>query len=69
MIQAIGLLIAVVWILMEVVYHYQGEVVIAPIRGLMVGALYNNDEGVIGKHTIQILLIVFSFNFIWYTEN
>jgi hypothetical protein len=70
MIQAIGLLIGIVWILMEVVHYYQGEVVIAPIKGLMVGALYNNDEGEDDtEHTVQILLIVFSFNFIWYTEN
>ena len=70
MIQIIGLLIAVVWILMEVVYHYQGEIVIAPIKGLMLGALYNADaDEEETEHIIQILFLVFSFNFIWFTEN
>ena len=72
MIQIIGLLIAVVWILMEVVYHYQGEIVIAPIKGLMLGALYNADADADEEeteHIIQILFLVFSFNFIWFTEN
>ena len=55
---------------MEVVHYYQGEVLIAPIKGLMFGALYNNDEGPEDiEHTIQILLFIFSFNFIWYTKN
>ena len=69
MIQIIGLLIAVVWILMEVVYHYQGEIVIAPIKGLMLGALYNSEEieEEDTEHIIQILFFVFSFNFIWIT--
>lgn len=70
MIQTIGLLIAVVWVLMEVIYHYQGEIVIAPIKGLMVGALYNTDsDEEETEHIIQILFLVFSFNFIWFTEN
>lgn len=70
MIQIIGLLIGIVWILMEVVHYYQGEVLIAPIKGLMFGALYNNDEGPEDiEHTIQVLLFIFSFNFIWFTKN
>ena len=70
MIQIIATIIVMLWLGMEVVNHYNGEFTLAPIKGLMVGALYNNDEGEDDtEHTIQILFIVFSLNFIWYTEN
>jgi len=44
------------------------DVVFAPIKGLMFGALYNDeifdDET---EHTIQVLLFFLSINFIWST--
>ena len=44
------------------------DIIFAPIKGLMVGALYNDeifDEET--EHTIQVLLFFFSVNFIWST--
>lgn len=44
------------------------DLVIAPIKGLMFGALYNDeifDEET--EHTIQVLLFFLSINFIWST--
>lgn len=71
MMQSICLLVGIVWVLMEVIYHYQGEITIVPIKGIMLGALYNSDkiEDEDTEHIIQILFFVFSFNFIWITEN
>ena len=67
MIQSICLLVGIVWVLMEVIYHYKGEITIVPIKGIMLGALYNNEkiEEEDTEHIIQILFFVFSFNFIW----
>jgi hypothetical protein len=44
------------------------DIIFAPIKGLMFGALYNDekfDEET--EHTIQVLLFFFSLNFIWST--
>jgi len=44
------------------------DVIFAPIKGMMFGALYNDenfDEET--EHTIQVLLFFFSINFIWST--
>jgi hypothetical protein len=44
------------------------DIIFAPIKGLMFGALYNDeifDEET--EHTIQVLLFFFSVNFIWST--
>jgi hypothetical protein len=44
------------------------DLIIAPIKGLMLGALYNDekfDEET--EHTIQVLLFFLSINFIWST--
>lgn len=70
MIQSICLLVAVVWFLMELIYHYQGEITIVPIKGVMLGALYNSEkiEEEDTEHIIQILFFIFSFNFIWVTD-
>jgi hypothetical protein len=70
MIQSICLLVGIVWVLMEVIYHYKGEITIVPIKGIMLGALYNNEkiEEEDTEHIIQILFFVFSFNFIWVTD-
>jgi hypothetical protein len=44
------------------------DIIFAPIKGLMFGALYNDeifDEET--EHTIQVLLFFLSINFIWST--
>lgn len=44
------------------------DIIIAPIKGLMFGALYHDEifeEET--EHTIQVLLFFFSINFIWIT--
>ena len=44
------------------------DIIFAPIKGLMIGALYNDEifeEET--EHTIQVLLFFFSVNFIWST--
>ena len=66
----IGVIITI-WFLMELIYHYQGEITIVPIKGIMLGALYNSEkiEEEDTEHIIQILFFVFSFNFIWITDN
>jgi len=70
MIQIILIFAIMIWIGMESIYHYRGEVTIAPIKGLMIGALYNNDiEEEDTEHTIQLLFFIFSVNFIWITED
>jgi len=70
MITILAAIIGIVWVLMEVIYHYQGEITIVPIKGIMLGALYNSEkiEEEDTEHIIQILFFVFSFNFIWITE-
>ena len=69
MITILAAIIGIVWVLMELIYHYQGEITIVPIKGVMLGALYNSDEieEEDTEHIIQILFFVFSFNFIWVT--
>ena len=69
MITILAAIIGVVWVLMELIYHYQGEITIVPIKGVMLGALYNSEEieEEDTEHIIQILFFVFSFNFIWVT--
>ena len=70
MITILAAIIGVVWVLMEVIYHYKGEITIVPIKGVMLGALYNSEEieEEDTEHIIQILFFVFSFNFFWITE-
>ena len=70
MITILAAIIGVVWVLMELIYHYQGEITIVPIKGVMLGVLYNSEEieEEDTEHIIQILFFVFSFNFFWITE-
>jgi hypothetical protein len=70
MIQIAATIIVMIFLGIEAVKYYGGEVVIAPIKGLMFGALYNNDEGEDDiEHTVQLLFFIFSVNFIWITED
>jgi len=46
------------------------NILITPIKGFMFGALYNNDiYDTETDHTIQILILFISFNFLWTTSN
>lgn len=69
MITAIIILSMVAWGLFDLIMRSEGEITIAPIKGVMVGALYNSEN--IGEneveHIVQILFFIFSFNFIWIT--
>lgn len=49
---------------------YDCDIIVNPIKGIMVGALYNDDvfEDET-EHTIQVLLFIISFTFIWRTSN
>ena len=64
----ISFVLFTIYFLMQLMDKYDGEVIIAPIKGLMLGALYNDDiEGKETEHTIQIVLLIISITFIWVT--
>lgn len=58
----------VVLLLICTVYaHIKGaEIIIAPIKGMMFGALYHKEEYIDeNEYTIQFLFFIFSINIIW----
>lgn len=64
----ISFVVFTIYFLMQLMTKYDGEVIIEPIKGLMLGALYNDDiEGKETEHTIQIVLLIISITFIWVT--
>ena len=64
----ISFVLFTIYFLMQLMAKYDGEVIIAPIKGLMIGALYNDDiEEEETEHTIQIVLLIISITFIWVT--
>jgi ammonia channel protein AmtB len=67
---AIIILSMVTWILFDLIMRSEGEITIAPIKGVMVGALYNSEEFENNEteHIVQILFFIFSFNFVWITN-
>lgn len=66
----ISFILFTIYFLMQLMVKYDGDVIIAPIKGLMAGALYNNDiDDEETEHTIQIVLFVISITFIWITTN
>ena len=66
----ISFILFTIYFLMQLMVKYDGDVIIAPIKGLMAGALYNNDiDDEETEHTIQIVLFVISITFIWQTQN
>jgi len=71
MITAIIILSMVAWGLFDLIMRSEGEITIAPIKGVMIGALYNSEEFENNEteHIVQILFFIFSFNFIWITNN
>ena len=65
-----GFLVFTIYFLMQLMNKYNGEVIIAPIKGFIIGALYNDDiEEEETEHTIQIVFLVISISFIWVTTN
>jgi len=67
MIVLLILVLAVVFIVMNFV---DCDILITPIKGIMFGALYNDDVyDTETDHTIQILILFISFNFLWTTTN
>jgi hypothetical protein len=67
MIVLLVLVLAVVFIVMNFV---DCDILITPIKGIMFGALYNDDVyDEETDHTIQILILFISFNFLWTTTN
>ena len=49
---------------------FECDVIITPIKGIMFGALYNNDVyDIETDHTIQVVILFISFNFLWTTSN
>jgi hypothetical protein len=59
-----------IYFLLQLTAKYDGDVIIAPIKGLMLGALYNDDiDNEETEHTIQIVIFVISITYIWTTTN
>ena len=49
---------------------FECDVIITPIKGIMFGALYNYDVyDIETDHTIQVVILFISFNFLWTTSN
>lgn len=67
MIVLLVFILAIVFIVMNFV---DCDILITPIKGIMFGALYNDDVyDEETDHTIQILILFISFNFLWTTTN
>ena len=66
----ISFILVTIYFLMQLTAKYNGDVIIAPIKGLMLGALYNDDiDDEETEHTIQIVIFVISITYIWTTTN
>ena len=68
------LFIVVLVVILAVVFlatsFFECDVIITPIKGVMFGALYNDDVyDTETDHTIQIVILFISFNFLWTTSN
>jgi hypothetical protein len=68
------LFIVVLVIILALVFiatsFFNCDVLITPVKGIMFGALYNDDVyDTETDHTIQILILFISFNFLWTTSN
>ena len=57
--------VAILWALLMTIQKYGGELFINPVIGFMVGGLYVEEEG---EYTLQLLLGLVSFTFVWYNE-
>jgi hypothetical protein len=65
----ISFILVTIYFLLQLTAKYNGDVIIAPIKGLMLGALYNDDiDDEETEHTIQIVIFVISITYIWTTR-
>jgi len=64
------LLIIMLSVMFIVAQFLNCTIIINPIKGIMLGALYNDDvfENET-EHTVQILIFMVSFSFVWVTLN
>jgi len=64
------LLIIMLIVMFVVAQFLNCTIIINPIKGIMLGALYNDDvfENET-EHTVQILIFMVSFSFVWVTLN
>jgi len=66
----IVLLVFILVVVFIVMNFIDCDILITPIKGIMFGALYNDDVyDTETDHTIQILILFISFNFLWTTTN
>lgn len=66
----ISFILVTIYFLLQLTAKYNGDVIIAPIKGLILGALYNDDiDNEETEHTIQIVIFVISITYIWTTTN
>ena len=65
-----GILVIILAVVFLATSCFECDVIITPIKGVMFGALYNDDVyDTETDHTIQIVILFISFNFLWTTKN
>jgi hypothetical protein len=47
--------------------QFNGELIISPIMGVMLGSLYDRETDDKVYHTVQVLLLFVAFTFTWQT--
>ena len=63
-------LVAILSVVFLATSFFDCDILITPVKGIMFGALYNDDVyDTETDHTIQILILFISFNFLWTTSN
>lgn len=66
----IYLLVFILFTAFIVAQFYECDIIVNPIKGIMLGALYNDEDfDDETDHTIQVLILIISFTFIWTTSN
>jgi hypothetical protein len=66
----IYLLVFILLVAFVVSHFYDCDIIVNPIKGIMFGALYNDEDfDDETDHTIQVLILIISFTFIWTTSN
>jgi len=66
----IYLLVFILLVVFVVAQFYDCDIIVNPIKGIMFGALYNDEDfDDETDHTIQVLILIISFTFIWTTSN
>ena len=71
---ATAITLIVVAYFMAMIYTFlfmNASVIITPVKGIMIGACYEDDEGEYDdtEHTIQLSLGIIIITVIWVTEN